>query len=210
MKIGHRGAMACEPENTLASFQKAIEMGADMIELDVHLCKTGELAVIHNESVDRTTNGKGLVTEKTLAELKTLNAGKGQAIPTLGEVFDLVDKRVGINIELKGKGTSEPTAEIIRRYKNKEWDGGLFVVSSFDREELKNFRKCDSNTRIGVLFEKVSTDLFDFAKSISAYSIHVPRKKFSVELMQEAKGLGFKVFVWTVDSPEEIEKLKNI
>ena len=107
LKISHRGACGYEPENTLASFKKAIEINADMIELDVHVCKTGEVVVIHDEKVNRTTNGKGYVSQKNLESLKKLDAGKGKKIPTLIEVLDLVNKRVKVNIELKGKKTAE-------------------------------------------------------------------------------------------------------
>ena len=88
--IGHRGAMGYEPENTLRSFQKALDLGVDMIEFDVHLCKSGELVVFHDEKVNRTTNGQGYIAQKSLEKLKELDAGQGEKIPTLEEVLDLV------------------------------------------------------------------------------------------------------------------------
>lgn len=87
LRIGHRGAAGYEPENTLRSFKTALRLGAEMTELDVHICGTGELVVIHDESVDRTTDGSGFVRDMTLDELKSLDAGKGEKIPTLNEVF---------------------------------------------------------------------------------------------------------------------------
>src|SRR6056297_2287931 len=104
LKIGHRGAMGYEPENTLRSFKKAIELNVDMVELDVYVCSSGELVVIHDDKVDKTTNGKGYVSEKSFDELRKLDAGMGEKIPTLQEVLDLIDKRAKVNIELKGKG----------------------------------------------------------------------------------------------------------
>ena len=100
--IAHRGASGNLPENTLAAFQKAIELGAEMIELDVHLCKTRELVVIHDAHVNRTTDGHGLVSHKTLSELQKLNAGNGEKIPTLQEVFDLVNGKLKSISSLKG------------------------------------------------------------------------------------------------------------
>lgn len=202
--------MGYEPESTLASFQKAIELGADMVELDVHLCKSGELVVIHDESVGRTTNGKGLVSQMILAELKKLDAGKGETIPTLEEVFDFVNRRVGINIELKGQNTAKPAADLIQRYKTKGWNENLFLVSSFDREELREFRRHDPNTKIGVLFKRRSNDLFDFATEIGAYSIHISLKEFSLDFLDEARQRGFKVFVWTVNSPKDIRRFVEL
>ena len=91
LKIGHRGAMGYEPENTLASFGRAVGLGVDMVEMDVHVCRTGEVVVIHDVSVDRTTDGKGDVSGKSFKDLRKLDAGNGQRIPTLEEVLDLVD-----------------------------------------------------------------------------------------------------------------------
>src|SRR5271156_4282030 len=111
LNIAHRGASGTFPENTLAAFRAAIDAGADMCELDVHLTRDGVVVVIHDEEVDRTTDGKGRVAEMTLAEIKRLDAGArydrrftGETIPTLEEVFDLVEGRCSLNIELKGAG----------------------------------------------------------------------------------------------------------
>jgi len=103
LKIGHRGAMGYEPENTLRSFKKALDLKVDMIELDVYVCKSDELIVIHDDKVDRTTNGQGYVVNKTFEELRTLDAGKNEKIPTLSEVLNLVNRKAKLNIELKGK-----------------------------------------------------------------------------------------------------------
>jgi len=101
LKIGHRGAMGYQPENTLISFEKAIQLGVDMIEMDVEKCKTGELIIIHDQKVDRTTNGEGYVADFSFEEIKKLDAGNGEKIPTVQEVLNLVKNRVKINLELK-------------------------------------------------------------------------------------------------------------
>ena len=116
LSIGHRGACVYEPENTLRSFARALELGADMIEFDVHVCASGEAVVIHDAALKRTTNGLGYVKDKTLEELKTLDAGKGEKIPVLEEVFDLVNKRAGLNIELKSENAPVKVCSVIREY----------------------------------------------------------------------------------------------
>ncbi|OGN03826.1 MAG: hypothetical protein A2655_01015 [Candidatus Yanofskybacteria bacterium RIFCSPHIGHO2_01_FULL_43_42] len=210
LKIGHRGAMGYEPENTLGSFQTAIKLGVDMIELDVHLCKSGELVVIHNEKVDRTTNGKGFIADMTLAELKKLDAGRGQLIPTLEEVLDEVNRRVSVNIELKGIGTAMPVAGLIDKYVSGGWDRNLFLVSSFNVSELKDFREKDGKSRIGIIFDKKSGDLFGLVDKLGAYSIHPNTKLVTPDLIEEAHKKGLRVFVWTVNFPDDIRRLIKI
>ena len=133
LKIAHRGARGYEPENTLKSFQKALDLHADGIELDVHLSSDGHLIVIHDETIDRTTNGKGFVNTFSLAELKTFLIDDQYEIPTLKEVFDLVNKKCLINIELKGLGTADKVAALIEEYiADQNWNYEHFIVSSFD------------------------------------------------------------------------------
>ncbi len=120
--FAHRGASGHEPENTLLAVEKAIVLGADWIEVDVYAVE-GELIVIHDERLERTTNGTGCVMDKTLAYLRSLDAGKGQRIPTLREVFDCVDRRVGINVELKGPDTAGLAVSLIDEYvSHKGWN----------------------------------------------------------------------------------------
>lgn len=152
LKIGHRGAKGLEPENTLRSFSKAIDFKVDMIELDVRLTKDKKVVVIHGDKLDRTTNGRGRVKEKDLEEIKKLSAGKGERIPTLEETLDLIDKRVKVNIELKGKKIAESVSKIIDKYvKNKKWSPGLFFVSSFSHQELEDFKKFQPKVKLGII-----------------------------------------------------------
>ena len=119
--IAHRGASGTEPENTLRSFSRSLTMNIDAIELDVHLTKDKKLVVIHDNSVKRTTNGKGYVKNLMFKQLRELNAGLDEKIPLLEEVFDLVNKKVMIHIELKGTGTARPVAKLIEEYVKKGW-----------------------------------------------------------------------------------------
>ena len=113
--FAHRGASGHEPENTLLSIQMALSLGAQWIEIDVHAAE-GELVVIHDKRLERTTDGRGYVAEQSLEYLRSLDAGKGERIPLLREVFDLVGRRAGINIELKGHGTATPAVSFIDEY----------------------------------------------------------------------------------------------
>ncbi|MDH3976110.1 MAG: glycerophosphodiester phosphodiesterase family protein [Deltaproteobacteria bacterium] len=211
IKIGHRGASAYEPENTLPAFSKAIELGADMIELDVHLCRSGELVVIHDENVERTTNGSGLVPDMILEALKKLDAGKGESIPLLSEVIDLIDKRCALNIELKGKGTALPAVRIVSAaIKEKGWLKDDFLFSSFSREELIASREAFSDIKLGLNIAEVADEFSSFANDLSLFSIHPDAHIVTKELVGRIHKLGMKVFVWTVDDPRQIAWMKKL
>jgi glycerophosphoryl diester phosphodiesterase len=209
-KIGHRGAKGHAPENTLISFQKAIELDIDGIELDVHLTSDNHLVVIHDEIVDRTTSGTGLVNSFTLDALKALRMDNHYEIPTLQEVLDFIDKRIFINIELKGQKTAMPVLDLIQRYiLEKNWTYDHFIVSSFDWNALQEVRSLNPNIAIGVLTETDLALAIGFADYIKAKSIHpyfhLLTKEYST-LMQEK---GFQVFPWTVNEQEDIHKIKS-
>ncbi len=203
-KIGHRGVKGYEPENTLISFQKAIDLNVDGIELDVHLSLDGELVVIHDKTIDRTTNGKGFVNRFTASELKK------HGIPKLIEVLDLANRNCFINIELKGIETAKPVVDLILHYiLDKNWSYNDFLVSSFNWKMLGEVQLLNPKIRIGVLTEESVSVALAFAKKINAFSIHPDYQlltKKNVALMQES---GFKVFPWTVNSKEDIQKIKS-
>lgn len=204
LKIGHRGTKGHEPENSLLSFQKALDLKVDGIELDVHLSLDGKIMVIHDETIDRTTNVKGFVENFTSSQLKKLK------IPTLIEVLDLANRRCFINIELKGIGTAKPVIELISQYiLEKNWNYNHFLISSFDWKMLEEVHLLNPKIRIGVLTEESVEEALAFAKKTKAYSIHPDYRllsKENVALMQEN---GFEVFPWTVNSKEDIQKIKS-
>ena len=209
LKIGHRGASGYNPENTLSSFEKAMELGVDMIELDVHVCKSGEVVVIHDDTINRTTNGKGKVRLKTLDELKNVEIKNGEKIPTLFEVLELVDKKVKVNIELKGENTAIPVLEIIEEFVSKKgWDFEDFLVSSFDFEKLREIK--NPKVRIGVLSKGDFEEALKFAEEVKAYSIHLSLEIMNSEFLGEAHGKGFKVFVYTANEPMEVKKSQEL
>jgi len=210
LKIGHRGAKGYEPENTLIAFEKAIDLKVDGIELDVHLSLDGELMVIHDETIDRTTNGKGFVNQFNLQELKSFRIENKFEIPTLTEVFDLVNQRCFINIEIKGIGTPQAVVELISRFiPEKNWNYSGFLISSFDWKMLEEIQLLHPKIRIGILTDDSVAEALAFAKKINAYSIHpdfVLLSKENVALMQEN---GFEVYPWTVNSQKDIQKIKS-
>lgn len=210
LKIGHRGACGYEPENTLASFQKAIELHVDQIELDVHLSADNELMVIHDKTIDRVTDGSGEVKEFTVPELKRLRIDKKHEIPTLTEVLDLVDQKCGVNIELKSYETTEMVVDLIEKYVDeKKWNYNQFIVSSFDWNALEQIYILNPKIRVGVLAEINIALAFDFAESIQAYSINPYFHLLTAENTLEMQKAGFQVFPWTVNETEDIKKMKS-
>lgn len=173
LKIGHRGAKGHEPENTFVSFQKALDMQVDGIELDVHLSADSEIIVIHDETIDRTTNGKGFVNTLSLHELKAFRIDGKYEIPTLQEVFDLVNKDCFINIELKNYEATDKVVSLIEKYVTKKgWKYDRFLISSFDWNALQQVAFLNDKIPIGVLTETDLNLALAFAKFIQATSIH--------------------------------------
>jgi len=210
IKIGHRGAAGYEPENTLASFKRALELGVDAVELDVHCCSTGEVVAMHDKTLERTTNGKGYVIEKSLAELKSLNAGKGQQIPTLEEVLNLIDKKTIVNIELKGAHTAESVAKIVRYYiNNYGWKPEMFWISSFDHEQLKKFRSLEPEIKIGALVTRIPRRRYaDFIETLEVDFINPSMNFINKKFIDQAHKKGLKIFAYTVNHPEDIIRMK--
>lgn len=211
LKIGHRGAMGYEPENTLKSFQKALDLGVDMTELDVYVCKSGELVVIHDDKVDRTTDGHGYVIDKTFKEIRSLDAGKGEKIPTLEEVLDLLDRKIPINIELKGENTAEPVAKLIDKYiNNNDWKEEDFFISSFNHYELKKFKELKPNIKVGALIVGIPIDFSDYAEKVNAYSVNLNLEFINQQFVDDAHSRGLKVFVFTVNDKDDIKRMRDL
>lgn len=210
LKIGHRGARGYKPENTLIGFQKAIDMHVDRIELDVHLSVDGEIMVIHDETIDRTTDGKGFVNEFSLPELKRFLINKEHHIPTLSEVLNLIDQKCDINIELKSYETADKVVDLIEKYiSEKNWNYDQFLVSSFDWNALQQVTFLNSEIPIGVLTETDLDLAFAFAKFIQAKSIHPYFHLLTAENTIRLQEKGFQVYPWTVNELEDIKKIKS-
>jgi glycerophosphoryl diester phosphodiesterase len=210
LKIAHRGAKGYEPENTLKAFQKALDLNADGIELDVHLSADGHIIVIHNETIDKMTTGKGFVNTLSLPELKSFLIAEKHEIPTLKEVFDLINKKCFINIELKNADTVTKVISLIDEYvSEKNWSYTHFIVSSFDWNVLQEVHNLDSKIPIGVLTETDLDLALAFAETIKAKAIHPYFHLLNQENVKEMQKKGFLVFPWTVNSEKDIQKIKS-
>ncbi len=211
LKIGHRGAKGYAPENTLKSFKKALSLNVDAVELDVFTCKSGELVVIHDDKINRTTDGKGYVSDKTLNELKSLDAGEGEKIPLLSEVLDLISGRIKVNIELKGPNTAKSVNKLIEYYiKKRSWNYEDFLISSFNMKELRIFRNLNTKVKIGILMKKKPVEYNQVVKEIEAHSINLHFKSVTGEFVEDAHRNGLKVYTWTVNDFSDIKKMKEL
>ncbi|HEV2601806.1 MAG TPA: glycerophosphodiester phosphodiesterase [Candidatus Babeliales bacterium] len=210
LKVGHRGACGYEPDNTLRSFAKAISFGVDMIELDVHVCKSGELVVFHDHKLNKIVRDGGYVAQKTLAELQALDVGKGEAIPTLSQVFDLMaPTNIIINIELKGMGTAQAVAELIQLYvREKGYSYERFVVTSFNHYELETFRTFCAEVSMGAIINGLPIGLAEFGERVGASCIVVDINCMNQALVDDAHARGMKIMVYTVNDYDDIALMK--
>ena len=210
LKIGHRGAKGHIAENTLESILKALDFGVNAIEIDAHRCKTGELVIIHDFTLDRTTNGSGEIAKKSLAELKALKVENKFRIPLLTEVLDLIEGRCTINIELKGLNTATATSEIIKKYiAERNWKYEDFIVSSFQKNELFQMRKLDENVPLGILSKASVTEAIALGNLLKASKIHPSLGIITRDNVKASHEAGFKVNVWTVNEPEHIARMQE-
>jgi len=192
--MGHRGAAAVAPENTLLSVAKAIEIGVDAVEIDVRLTKDRELVVIHDASVDRTTNGRGAVNQYELRDIKTLDAGRGERIPTLQEVVDLVGGRVTLVIELKEEGTEKKVVELIRK---NHFEQQVYVISFWHRL-VKNVKELAPRIKTGVLLVGCPVDAC-VATQASADAVVMRYSFVNRDFVETAHKEGLQVLIWNID-----------
>lgn len=210
LNIGHRGARAHVAENTLESIKKAMELGVDGVEIDVFKCKSGEMVVIHDETVNRTTNGKGKVEGFPLKELKSFVVEGKYKIATLQEVLDLLDANYILNIELKGTNTAEGVNDIVIDYiENRGWKKDQFIISSFKWDELRDFYKLNPEIPIGILTEEDPLKATNIAREVNAVAIHPYFKYLNKKVVDAIHDEGLKVYTWTVNNPEDIQKMLN-
>lgn len=209
--IGHRGAMGHETENTLASIQKALDLGVDMIEIDVFKIKSGEIVVFHDVDVEELTDGSGKIESFVFDDLQKLVVQGGHQIPTLQNVIDLMDKKAALNIELKGAGTSADVNAIMNTYiKEKAWQLDDFIISSFNWDELKVMRVLNKKVPIAVLTEENPLDALHIARELQAVAINPYFKHLSLEVANTLREAGFKIYTWTVNEPEDIDLMKQL
>jgi glycerophosphoryl diester phosphodiesterase len=218
LNVAHRGASAYEPENTLRAFRRAIELGADMSELDAHLSKDGHVMIMHNATVEKTTNGRGAIREMTLAELKRLDAGKGEQIPTLPEVIELVRGKNGLYIELKGEGTPPAVVRIVRE--QNFTDRRQVIVGSFLAPLVREVKELAPEIATSLLVGPVfpADQLIAMTRSVNADYVHLcwenrhptPHKLLTPELLSALRAARLGIVLWHEERPSELAVLRTM
>ena len=217
--VAHRGASGYAPENTFAAFDLAFQMKADYIEVDVHMSKDGELVVIHDATVDRTTDGTGYVRDLTLEELKSLDAGSwmgsqfaGEQIPTLEEVLDRYRGKMGVLIELKTPHMIEKVAEILRVRNLDKPQNGKIIVQSFHFESMRQMKQLLPHVPVGVITSNPAHINVETLQQVSAYAdwFNPHYSLVTEELVRQVHEHGMKIGSWTVRSQDVADFLLNM
>ncbi|TFG18281.1 MAG: glycerophosphodiester phosphodiesterase [Promethearchaeota archaeon] len=210
--IGHRGASKIAPENTLKAFREAIRLGADSIEFDVQQTVDGELVIIHDSNIQRITGMEGYVEEMTLDELKKLDFGNGETIPTLSELIELAKEKIALNCEIKVEGITKKVVELFQDYDILE----SVLISSFLHDELIKIQKINSTIRLATLVPvgpglfsewEFKKSLIDYTYQNRFYAINPLFKLADKKFIEYAHKKKIKVFPWTVDSGIAMKKL---
>ncbi|WP_329618423.1 glycerophosphodiester phosphodiesterase family protein [Streptomyces brevispora] len=204
LTIGHRGVMGVEPENTLRSFVHAEQAGMDLIELDLHLSKDGALAVMHDAEVDRTTDGKGPIAEKTLAELRELDAGRGERVPVFEEVLDAVGSP--LQAEIKDVAAARTLAEVMRR---RDLVDRVEVISFHD-EAIAEIAQLVPGVRTALVASRWGDDVTDRAKAVGATRLVLNVRRITLELVERAHAEGLTVVGWVVNTQEHLRLARGL
>lgn len=200
--VGHRGAAGLAPENTLRSFALAAELGVDAVELDVHYVHQ-KLFVMHDGRLDRTTSGSGALSDHDLEALRSFDAGLGQCIPYLEEVFAALPNAIGINIELKGPGTAAPVIDWLTQQPDRD-----VLISSFNLEELREAQNIgDGRFKLALLFDRWQRNVWSSAETFGAWSVNLNVRAASKRRIEEARARGLRVLVYTVNDEETARRL---
>ena len=217
--FAHRGAMASAPMNTMAAFELAIAQAADGIELDVQLSRDGYAVVIHDYTVDKTTDGSGNVCDKTLAELKSLDAGSwfrqtfaGERIPTLDEVFDTLGDQLFVNVEIKSTGENSGDIEnvVARSILSHEMQDRV-IISSFDPQILERMSACLPGVLIGFLYmSAIPGASIRAVKDPRHDALHPWHELIDDAYMRWAKANQYFVNAWTVNDPKRALRLRSL
>ncbi|MER7969062.1 glycerophosphodiester phosphodiesterase family protein [Streptomyces sp. NPDC096080] len=198
LTIGHRGVMGVVPENTLRSFVAAQHAGLDVIELDLHLSKDGALVVMHDADVDRTTDGTGPIAEKTLAELRALDAGRGERVPVFEEVLDAVP--TPLQAEIKDVAAARALAGVIR-----ERDLGARVeVSSFHDEAIAEIARVLPGVRTALIASRYTGDVVDRAVEAGAGTVCLSLRRLTLEIVERARKADLRIIGWVVNTQEQL------
>ena len=206
--LGHRGASAAAPENTLAAFSLAMTQQATGIELDVYQVED-EIVIIHDRWLNRTTNGKGMVTSHPLSYLRSLNAGSGEVIPYLAEVFNILPEHAVLNVEIKHLSNVESWLEKIHQgLAQSGFPAENLIISSFNHRWIRQIKTAWPQVRIGALTATYPENGLGFAHDLDAFSLHMALDVVDEFYVKEARQAGLKALVYTVDHPEDMLMLK--
>ena len=206
LRIGHRGAAGHAPENTVESVAKAVALGADLVEVDVQVTRDGHLVIMHDKRVNRTTDGTGYVSALTLAELRKLDAGGGQSVPTLEEVLACAHGRAGLILELISEGIAEQVCAAVR---GRGFDGPV-IYASFLHPELQKVRSADPSARTMTLFEGVPVMPTSFATDAQASAVGLALDSVTDSFVADLRAAGLQVFIYTVNDPQDIQLVKSL
>ena len=217
--IAHRGWSAKAPENTMAAFREAMRFGVDGIELDVHMTRDGHVVICHDDRLDRTTNGAGLIAEHTLDEIRRLDAGSwfspefaGEPLPTLRELLEAIAAsswRGVINIELKTTGADrypgmeKAVADLLRAFDLTRFA----LISSFDHDALAETKRVDEELETAILYASALDEPWAYAERLRCRTLHPVHTAATSEIIAGAHAHGVKVNAWTVDHPERAREL---
>jgi glycerophosphoryl diester phosphodiesterase len=208
--FAHRGGTRWAPENTLAAFSKAIKAGCYGIELDVQRCKSGEIIVLHDPTLNRTTDGTGLLKDKTFEEVRGLSAGKwfsaefaAEKLPTLDEVLNLVDGKLVVNVEIKNTPIGYPNIEndILRILKPYKYPDKI-VISSLDHELLFRLHEMNCPYQLALLSDCILVDVKNYAAKVGAHAWNPRFWTFRKDNLDSTHQAGLEVNIWTVNGPD--------
>jgi glycerophosphoryl diester phosphodiesterase len=202
--IGHRGAAGLEPENTLRSFRRAEDEGADILELDLHLTRDGHLVVLHDPDLDRTTNGTGAVADAMLDDLRQLDAGMGERIPTLQEVLEATS--LPIHAELKVAGAASVLAEFVRA----KGLIGFVTPISFHPGILRGVKFALPSSPTGLIFSGAPPDAAERARAVGATLASLEGEHANTEVVQRCRRFGLQSTVWTVNDPGQMQRVLEL
>ncbi|MET9564482.1 MULTISPECIES: glycerophosphodiester phosphodiesterase [Streptomyces] len=204
LTIGHRGIMGVEPENTLRSFIAAQQAGLDLIELDLHLSKDGALVVMHDADVDRTTDGSGPIAEKTLAELRVLDAGRGERVPVFEEVLDAVT--APLQAEIKDVAAARALAEVMNR---RDLVGRVEVLSFHD-EAVAEIARLVPGVRTALVASRYGIDVVERATAVGATTLVLNIRRLTLEVVERARKADLRIIGWVVNTQDHLRLVRAL
>lgn len=204
--IGHRGVAGLEPENTLRSFQRAIDLGCDLVECDVRLTADGWLVLMHDETVDRTTNGRGPISHMTFAGVRQLDAGQGERVPTLEEFLDLIRGKVEAHVELKGDGTEDMVLQFL------DFKGGYdgVVLTSGDTQKLRRVRGRNGKVAIEHIFSRPPPDAIQRAQSVKAKRVSCHYSHATAAFVEACHGAALELIAWPPNTEAAMQAMIDL